>query len=45
MGEVDVVIVTAEDKSFAVKFFRLMSVDLPKVMGGEGALCVSGELR
>lgn len=39
------VIVTAEDKSFAVKFFRLMSVDLPEMMGGEGALCVSGELR
>lgn len=35
MGEVDVVIVTAKDKSFAVKLFRPMSVDLPEVMGGK----------
>lgn len=45
MEEVDVVVVTAKEKSFAVKFFRLMSVDLPEVMGGEGAPCASGELR
>lgn len=27
------------------KFFILMTVDLPEVVGGEGASCVRGELH
>lgn len=46
MGGVDVDVVSARDKPFLFYFFFLLiSVDLPKVAGGEGASCAGGELR